>query len=134
MGRRAIKWKAGVVMHYEHDIKITSINKILGYMDGTIDTHSWTAVISDKESSEAIDPATLKPGRGRIMKLSIFSDESDVEGNPFIPAITVKRHIFINYDRGWELFNRKYSDMVCELVGYISARISIRSVDADDHL
>lgn len=118
----------GEVLHYENNIKIKNNNKITGYMDGTIGSSLWSVIVEKVDNEQGLNPLNMRTGKGRIVKLCIYADDADVEGNPFTPTVTIKRHIYASYDHGWDNFNRKYMNDVFELVNYINARLSIHAL------
>ena len=113
---------------YHYNIKITSSQKNQGYIEGTIDDYAWFAIIHEDPMESGIDQITLERGIGRVTRLCIFKDSSSVEGNPYLPSLSIKRLIFANYQREWSILNSSYRDMVKELISYLERRGMLKVV------
>lgn len=113
---------------YHYNIKITSSQKNQGYIEGTIDDYAWFAIIHEEPIESGIDQITLERGMGRVTRLCIFKDSSSVEGNPYLPSLSIKRLIFANYQREWSILNSSYRDMVKELIAYLDRRGMLKVV------
>lgn len=113
---------------YHYNIKITSNQKSQGYIEGTIDDYAWFAILQDEPTETGIRVDSLEKGKGRVTRLCIFKDSSAVEGNPYLPSLSIKRLIFANYQREWSILNASYKDMVRELVAYLERRSTMKVV------
>lgn len=113
---------------YHYNIKITSNQKNQGYIEGTIDDYAWFAILHDEPMEFGISMDSLEKGRGRVSRLCIYKDSSSVEGNPYLPSLSIKRLIFANYQREWSILNSSYRDMVRELVSYLERRSAMKLV------
>ncbi len=113
---------------YHYNIKITSSQKNQGYIEGTIDDYAWFAILHDEPIESGIAADSLERGIGRVTRLCIFKDSSAVEGNPYLPSLSIKRLIFANYQREWSILNTSYREMVKELVNYLERRSTMKLV------
>lgn len=116
------------MIEYHYNIKITSSQKHQGYVEGTIDDYAWFAIVHDDVMDLGIDSTTLLKGQGRVTRLCIYKDSSAVEGNPYLPSLSIKRLIFANYQREWSILNTSYRDMVRELVMYLERRGTMKLI------
>lgn len=117
-----------IMFSYAHSIKILTANKLQGYVEGNIDDYSWFAIVNDDKMEFGIDTNTFQKGYGRVTRLCIYKDSYDVEGNPYLPSLSIKRVIYANYQHEWTILNYKYYDIVKELVTYLDMRYSMRLV------
>lgn len=113
---------------YKYNIKITTDNRHQGFIEGTIDEYSWFAIVHDEPLEFGIDSSTLSKGYGKVTRLCIYKDSYDVEGNPYLPSLSIKRLIYANFQREWTILNGRYRDMVKELVNYLDRRYSFKIV------
>ena len=113
-------------MNYE--IKVNQLNKRYGFIEGTINQYDFAAEISKENVPEGINIQKMDKGNGKIRKLCIFRDEVENTGNPFLPVMSVKRHIFIEYEDGWKVYNFTFQNMVSELIHYLDRRSTINIV------
>lgn len=113
---------------YNHQIKVLTTNRTMGYVEGTIDDYTWFAIVHDEKMEFGIDPTSFQKGYGRVTRLCIYKDAYDVEGNPFLPSMSIKRVIYANYQHEWTILNYKYYDLIKELVVYLDMRYSMRLV------
>lgn len=113
---------------YHYNIKITSNQKNQGYVEGTIDDYAWFAILHDEPIEAGIDSVTLERGVGRVTRLCIFKDSSAVEGNPYLPSLSIKRLIFANYQREWSILNSNYREMTRELIAYLERRGAMKVI------
>ncbi len=67
----------------------------------------------------------FQKGDGKVTRLCLYKDNYDVEGNPYLPSLSIKRMIYANYQHEWSILNHKYRDMVHELVTYLERRYSM---------
>ncbi len=116
-------------MSYKYEIHILNATKNQGYVEGTIDEFSWFAIVQEDPVPFGIDSVTLTKGRGKITRLCLYKDSTDVEGNPFLPSLSIKRMIYANFQHEWSILNHKYRDMVKELVIYLERRYAMHVVD-----
>lgn len=113
---------------YKYNICVNHSNKHYGYIEGYIGDVYWYAMVHDHEVKNAIDPVTLESGYGKITKLCLYKDNTSFEGNPYLPSMTVRRQIYVNYQEEWQVLNAAYMDMVKELILYLDRRFSLRIV------
>ncbi|MDM8533900.1 hypothetical protein QUF55_04255 [Clostridiaceae bacterium HSG29] len=103
-----------------HNIKIYRHSRHNNFFEGTIDDYKWFAIVKDDKVKGGMDIENLESGSGKIVRLCIYDDSRDVEGNPFLPSVTIKRTIYVNYVKGWKVFNLSYTDMVSDLSHYLT--------------
>lgn len=104
----------------KHKIKIYRHSKHNNFFEGTIDDYKWFAIVKDQPVIKGLDIERLEASKGKIVRLCIYNDSRDVEGNPFLPSVTIKRTIYVNFVKGWKVFNLAYSDMVSDLSHYLT--------------
>lgn len=113
---------------YLHNIQLERNSKSYGFIKGSIDDYLWFALVHKDYVDFGIDPVTLDKGAGRITRLCIFKEERQFDGNPFMPSMTVKRTVFVNFHREWSVMNPQYRPLVEELVKYLERRYSFHIV------
>lgn len=113
---------------YKYDIKVISKNFKTGYMEGTLDEYLWFAVVEDEERENCLDAKTLKCSIGKISRLCIYKETSMIGGNPFVPSISVKRLVFVNFLHEWSILNEECKSMAWDLAMYIESRSSIKAI------
>ena len=111
-----------------YDIKIEGGKHRYGYIKGRIDHFSWYALVHKEQIEFGINPKNLQAGEGRISRLCVYKEFTEQGGNPFLPTSSVKRYIFANYKREWDVLNTNYEDMVRQLVNYLERRYSLRLI------
>jgi len=111
-----------------YNIEIENINKKNGFIEGIIYKYNFYAQIKEENDSNGLNLSTMKKGDGRIVKLCIYKDEIDNSGDPFLPTVSIKRHIFMNYDGDWKIYNFRFEELLIELVKYLDRRSSIKIV------
>jgi len=104
----------------KHNIKIYRHSRHNNFFEGTIDEHKWFAIVKDEEVKGGLNVENLEVSLGKIVRLCIYDDSRDVEGNPFLPSVTIKRTIYVNYVKGWKVFNLSYTEMVSDLSNYLT--------------
>lgn len=104
----------------KYNIKIYRHSKHNNFFEGTIDDYKWFAIVKDEPVMYGLDINKLEAIKGKIIRLCIYNDNRDVEGNPFLPSVTIKRTIYVNFVKGWKVFNLGYSDMVTDLASYLT--------------
>lgn len=107
---------------YEHHIKVINDHRHRGYLEGEIDGMLWFAIVHEVPVETGIDPKTMKRGMGRVTRLCIYQDSSSVDGNPYLPSMSIKRIVYVNYQREWSIFHYDYKSMAQELVEYLERR------------
>jgi len=112
--------------NYKHNIVITTDNRHQGFVEGTIDEYLWFAIVHEESMEFGIDVKSLSKGTGKVTRLCIYKDAYDVEGNPYLPSLSIKRLIYANFQREWTILNSKYKEMVFELVHYLERRYSFK--------
>jgi|GEM_PF-579815 len=113
---------------YKYNINVNRSNKQYGYIEGNIGDIAWYAMVHDLPVENGIDPTTLDKGYGRITKLCLYKDDTSFEGNPYLPSMTVRRQIFVNYQEEWQVLNAAYTDMAREIIHYLDRRFSLKLV------
>ena len=88
----------------------------------------WFALVHPEVVENGIDPVTLEKGFGRVTRLCLYKDNTSFEGNPFLPSMTVRRQIFVNYQEEWSVLNSNNIDMTRDLINYLERRFSLRIV------
>ncbi len=111
-----------------HDIQLERNSKSYGFLKGSIDDYLWFALVHKDSVDYGIDPATLNKGMGRITRLCIFREERQFDGNPFMPSMTVKRTVYVNFHRDWTVMNPQYRPLVDALIKYLERRYSFHIV------
>ena len=114
--------------NYQYNIIITSDNRHQGFVEGTVGEYTWFAIVHDEDMEFGIDSETLSKGFGKVTRLCIYKDSYDVEGNPYLPSLSIKRLIYANYQREWTILNGRYGAMVKELVKYLERRYSFKVI------
>lgn len=113
---------------YKYNINVNRSNKQYGYIEGHVGDISWYAMVNDHDVNKGIDPVTLDKGVGKVTKLCLYKDITSFEGDPFLPSMTVRRQVFINYQEEWQVLNATYLDMAKELIEYLDRRFSLHLV------
>jgi len=113
---------------YLHNIQLERNSKSYGFLKGSIDDYLWFALVHKDAVDYGIDPVTLNRGEGRITRLCIFREDRQFDGNPFMPSMTVKRTVYVNFHREWSVMNPQYRPLVEELVKYLERRYSFHIV------
>ena len=111
-----------------YDIKMDEGCKRCGFIEGQISHYEFYAEILPDVVSDAIDQRTMQKGEGTITQLCIYRDETDESGDPFLPTMSIRRHIYIQYDRDWKIYNFTFQNMVKELVNYLIRRSRMQIV------
>jgi hypothetical protein len=110
------------------EIKVEDINKRYGFLQGTINQYLFYAEVMKQPVEGGIDIMSMQKGLGNITKLCIYEDEMDNGGDPFLPTISIKRHIYVNYEREWKVYNFTFQSLVFELVHYLDRRCRMNIV------
>ena len=111
-----------------YDIKIDDGKHRYGFIKGRIDNFNWYALVHKDQMDFGINPANLRAGQGRISRLCVYKEFTEQGGNPFLPTSSVRRYIYANYKREWDVLNSNYEDMVRQLVNYLERRYSFKLV------
>ncbi|RKD31816.1 hypothetical protein BET03_12005 [Thermohalobacter berrensis] len=99
-----------------------------GYIKGEINDYSWFALVHRKDVEYGIDPKTLKKGNGKITRLCVYKDiPISLENNVKYDGV-IKRYIFANYKREWDVLSPDHKYIVKNLVEYLERRYSIKLV------
>ena len=114
--------------NYKYNIKVSKIKGGHGYVEGTIENKRWFAIVEDSHVNYAINPSTLEKGIGRVTRLCIYEEDTSFEGNPFLPSMTVKRHIYVNFQHSWSVLNTQHISMVKDLLHYLEMRSAFKVV------
>ncbi|MFZ5969013.1 MAG: hypothetical protein ACOYVK_17795 [Bacillota bacterium] len=99
-----------------------------GYVKGRIDEYLWYALVHREEVEHGINAMDLQSGSGRVARLCVYKDIIEQGGNRYIPSTKVKRYIFANYKKEWDVLNSNHIDMVKQLVDYLNKRYSFRII------
>lgn len=113
---------------YKYNIIVNKANKNYGYIDGSIEDIYWFALVNRESIENGIDPITLEKGYGRITRLCLYRDNTSFEGNPFLPSMTVRRQIFVDYQEDWSVLNSNYVQMAKDLINYLERRFSLKII------
>ena len=105
-----------------YDIKIDEGCRRTGMVEGTVSHYEFYAKVHHEPVPEGIDTHTMQKGEGQITQLCIYRDEADNTGDPFLPTMSIRRHIYINYEKEWKIYNFTFQNMVSELVHYLERR------------
>ena len=108
-----------IMKQITHNIKVYRHSRHNNFFEGTIDEYKWFAIVKNEKINGGLDIESLEPSYGKIIRLCIYNDTRDVEGNPFLPSVTIKRTIYVNFVKGWKVFNLSYSNMVSDLSHYL---------------
>lgn len=110
------------------NISIKAENYRKGLVYGEIDHMEWFATVAKEECIEGIDPENLRSGRGRVIKLCVFEDVVEEEGDPFKLVYKTSRYIYAEYNNRWEVLNVKYYNIIHYLVNYLEKRYSFKVI------
>ncbi|SHJ61632.1 hypothetical protein SAMN02745975_02478 [Geosporobacter subterraneus DSM 17957] len=99
-----------------------------GYIKGKIENYNWYALVHREKIDVGIDPLNLQSGLGRVSRLCIYKEVIDHGGNPYLPTSSIRRFIYANYKREWDVLSSDCMDMTRELVNYLERRYSLRIV------
>ena len=113
---------------YVHRIVLDKGNTGHAYVSGTIDELSFYVVVHKIITKKALSFNHLDLGEGNIERLLLYSEDTDFEGNPYTPSMTIKRNVYAEFHEGWLIFNPAYTSYVTDLVHYFKQRCSIHSV------
>ncbi|MCD6435946.1 MAG: hypothetical protein J7L15_06115 [Clostridiales bacterium] len=108
-----------------YDITINQTNKQFGLIEGTIGKYNFYAHVQKEDVKDGISLVTMQKGHGKITKLCIYEDEVDNSGDPFLPTMSIKRHIYINFENDWKVYNFTFQRMVTDLIEYLDRRSSM---------
>lgn len=114
--------------NYNYDIKVDRNCNKYGYIKGEIDNYAWFALVHKDAVENGINPEDLSKGTGRITRLCLYKDQTNFLGNPYMPSLSVKRYIYANYQRDWNVLNKNYYDMVRDLITYLERRYSLKLI------
>lgn len=111
-----------------YNIKIDNGTYKNGYIKGRIGNFYWYALVHRDKVDYGIDPINLKSGQGRLSRLCIYKEIVEKGGNPYFPSYDIKRYIYVDYKRGWDVLNSNYVEMTKQLVQYLDRRYSLKLV------
>lgn len=111
---------------YKISIKEENYKKGLAY--GNINDLEWVAIINKEEDIHGINPESLRAGSGRIIKLCVYKDVVEEEGDPFKLVFKTSRYIYAEYNKKWEVLNVKYYQTIYRLVNYLEKRYSLKII------
>ncbi|MEW9122611.1 MAG: hypothetical protein AB2421_07845 [Thermotaleaceae bacterium] len=111
-----------------YNIKIDEGKYKYGYIKGKIEGFDWYALVHKEQIDAGINPQNLQCGLGRISRLCIFKEVVEHGGNPYLPTSSVRRFIYANYKREWDVLNSDCLDMTKELVNYLERRYSLKVI------
>lgn len=112
----------------DYNIKIDDGKYKYGYIKGTIDNYYWYALVHKEKTDYGINPLDLQTGQGRVSRLCLYKEFCDQGGNPYLPTSSIRRYIYANYRREWDVLNYNHEEMVRQLVSYLERRYSLKLV------
>jgi len=113
---------------YTHHIVLDKGHTGHAFVSGHIDELNFYVVIHKEVFKSALGFNTLEVGEGNIERLLLYSEDTDFEGNPYTPSMTIKRNVYAEFHEGWLVYNPMYSSYIQDLVRYFRLRCSIHSV------
>ena len=123
-----VVWNIWSCSWMSYQIKVDQLNKRFGFIEGSVSHYDFYAEVSRENVPQGISLINMQKGDGKVIKLCIYRDETENEGDPFLPTITIKRHIYIDYDLDWKIYNFTFQHMVYELVQYLERRGQINII------
>jgi hypothetical protein len=111
-----------------YNIKVDEGKYKYGYVRGSVGDFYWYALVHRSEIEHGINPMNLQTGSGRISRLCVYKEFSEEKQNPYLPPSSIKRYIYANYKREWDVLNSNYVGMVKQLVDYLERRYSLHLV------
>ncbi|WP_053956107.1 hypothetical protein [Inediibacterium massiliense] len=112
----------------DYNIKIEEGKHRYGYMKGIVDRFRWYALVHKEETEHGIDPMNLESGWGRITRLCVYKDVVEFGGSPYAPTRNVRRYIYANYKREWDILSTNHIPMIKELINYLERIYSLKLV------
>lgn len=112
----------------DYNIKINDGKHKYGYIRGKVDNFYWYALVHRELSETGINPVNLKSGQGRVTRLCLYKEVVEQGGNPFSPTSSIRRFIYANYKRDWDVLNSDHVEMVKQLITYLERRYSLKLV------
>lgn len=113
-----------------YHVKINEEKYKYGYVRGTVNDFCWYALVHKEQIDHGINPENLEKGQGRISRLCIYKDVVEPLGNPYLPASRIRRYIYANYKRDWDVLSSSHIDMIKYLVNYLERRYSFRLIQS----
>ncbi len=113
---------------YAHHIVISKGNTGHAYVSGTIDALSFYVIVHKEPFANALHYETNDLGVGHIERLLIYSEDTDFEGSPFTPSMTIKRNVYAEFHGGWFVYNPIYESYVIDLMRYFKQRSAFHTV------
>ncbi|TCO68486.1 hypothetical protein [Marinisporobacter balticus] len=111
-----------------YNIKIDDGKHKAGYLRGRVDNFYWYALVHKEQNETGINPLNLQSGEGRVTRLCVYKDVVEHGGNPYAPSSSVKRFIYANYKREWDVLNSNHVELVKQLINYLERRYSLRII------
>jgi CRISPR/Cas system CSM-associated protein Csm5 (group 7 of RAMP superfamily) len=111
-----------------YNIKIDEGKYKYGYLRGRVDNFYWYALVHKEQLEYGINPDSLQSGQGRVTRLCIYKEVIEHGGNPYVPTSSIKRYIYANYKKEWEVFNGNYIEMIRQLINYLERRYSLKLI------
>lgn len=115
-----------------YNISIKAENYKRGLVYGEISDMEFIAFVNKEKSDEGINPENLRSGKGRVVKLCIFQDTIEEEGDPFKMVFKTSRYIYAEYNEKWEVLNVKYYDLIQYLTRYLDKRYAFRIIHGSE--
>lgn len=112
----------------ECNISIKAENYKKGLVYGDINGLEWIALVNKEEDADGINPDNLHSGSGRVIKLCVFKDIIEEEGDPFKLIFKTNRYIYAEYNKKWQILNIKYYDLIHKLVNYLEKRYALKII------
>lgn len=113
---------------YTHQIHLDKSQVGHAYYSGTIDHLSFYAIMHKETIPKGLNFRTLEMGEGHVERLLIYTEDTDFEGNPYTPSMTIKRNVYAEFHEGWLIYNPNYESYVSELVRYLEVRLTFHMV------
>lgn len=111
-----------------YPIKIDQGKYKYGYIKGSVGDFYWYALVHKNEIEHGINPVSLQTGQGRISRLCVYKEMAEPGNHRCLPASGIKRYIYANYKREWDVLNSNYVEMVRQLVNYLERRCSFKLI------
>ncbi len=99
-----------------------------GYIKGRVEDFYWYALVHKEKLDYGINPQNLQKGYGRISRLCVYKEVIENIGNPYLPISKIRRYIYANYKRDWDVLSNSHIDMIKKLVNYLERRYSFRLI------
>jgi hypothetical protein len=109
------------------EIKIENKKTRYGFIKGIIGDYSWFALVHRENVDYGINPRTLMKGNGKIVRLCIYKEEPFMM-NTKEDEILIRRYIYADYKREWDVLSSTHIHIVKRLVDYLERRYNIKLI------